>query len=64
MKNKTTEKAESFNEELPDDWELEMRVFHACGNQTPVHLQELLRDLWKAYCMMEIRAITAEEQLV
>jgi hypothetical protein len=49
------------NDDDPPDWELELRVFHACGDQTPPPLRELLKDLWKAYCDMEVRAENAEK---
>lgn len=69
-----TDKSEPNSETLPDDWELEQRVFHNAGrhvlpdgtreelnqNPDPKELQQLIRDLWHAYCDMEVRALEAE----
>jgi hypothetical protein len=38
-----------------DDWELEQRAFHAAAKgvettATPEQMQELIRDLWRAFC--------------
>lgn len=63
--------------ELPDDLDLEQRVFSHAGllrlpdgseeelNTDPdtKELQPLIRELWAAYCDMEIRALQAEEVL-
>jgi hypothetical protein len=44
-------------EKLPDDWDLEQKVFQAANSDWTIpQYRELLKELWKAYCEMEERA--------
>jgi hypothetical protein len=74
---KETDMTESESNGLPDDWDLEQRVFSHAGlhrlpdgtkeelntDPDPKMLLPLIRELWAAYCDMETRALQAEEKV-
>ena len=38
--------------ETPEEWEMETRMFHACGrSDVPKDVQELVAQMWKQYCL-------------
>ncbi len=51
--------------ETPEEWEMETRMFHACGrSDVPKDVQELVAQMWKQYCLVAAPADDTKQPLV